>query len=946
MSIKIFYTPFNYKGSTEDLFRIVTEKIKGPDYSKILYIAPTPRKIRDSQRRFHRIAGGCYIPPEMLTLKQLSKRLYSLHEYKKVIPQYLIPIIISKLTSKGIGFASIISQFMNEIKQYHPGKPIETVNDELNAIFYELGIHEEVSARAKEAFHIFKTYQELLNQYPAADENDVMTVCPDIIKMQGHCYSILILDGFYELTKTEENIIKALIENSDDILISIPFNHNLSYVSANYNNFLNNYFMFEPIYLTGKKDTLEPYYHPYPSIEEEIEGIARDIKNHFIAGKARDLDKIIVTFPDVIKYTDRVSRIFKKYGIPNTISTPKSLGKTKPFLDLIALLESVSDDYPRLSCGQFLVSPYFKNMPSVFKESIPNVCLISGVIKGKDAWLNLSRTIISQQSEDKKIIYEIEKEMRWVFKKLSPLESMKNEGSYSQYSECIMKILHDLDFADVSNLGIDSYRQKTDLKDKIFEILKELSFIDTVPVDTSYTPSLTLRQFIDSLRHILNITGIEIEDTGVQIMGILETQGIEPEFLYFGGLKDGDLPSKPDIDHLLPDSVRTRFGLVNLDKYLQLQRLIFCRALESTNNYHLSYHVMEGDRFFLPSPFLPWNKETKQTVYGIFSREEKLIRKGKVPLTSCIKEMEGVEEKLLKNRFGEESYIRVTDIDSYRTCPRKFFIEKILHLEPLEIKKYEVEAVLLGIIAHEIMQSLLSRPFTDLEELIIGAEEILDKLLFHNSIEEYWKKVIKDTFLSILPAIYKIEQKIMDEGYSFMRAEVTVEGEIIKGIKLRGKIDRIDKKVISEELKVKSKEKNSLLITHHSSLSNDIIEIIDYKTGTTQFSGPQVLTKGATLQLFLYASLMKAMGVQVERAGIYSLKDMHISWIPGRNDRKDGRTIDDYIEKSLRFLEETVLKMRSGDFSANPLNEQTCRNCQERPYCPYIQKTVISYSDK
>jgi hypothetical protein len=158
-----------------------------------------------------------------------------------------------------------------------------------------------------------------------------------------------------------------------------------------------------------------------------------------------------------------------------------------------------------------------------------------------------------------------------------------------------------------------------------------------------------------------------------------------------------------------------------------------------------------------------------------------------------------------------------------------------------------------------------------------------------------------------------------------MRAEVPVEGEVIKGIRLRGKIDRIDNKVKSEE--------------ENSKLKTDVIEIIDYKTGATQFSGPQVMAKGATLQLFLYAALMKAMGVEVERVGIYSLKDVSISWIPGRNDKKEGRTIDDYIAAGLGYLEETVGRMRSGDFSADPLNEQTCRNCPERPYCPYIQKT-------
>jgi ATP-dependent helicase/DNAse subunit B len=942
MSIRVFYIPFLYRGFTDTLLKTAVDNTKGSDYSKILYIAPTPRKIRDSQKRFHMLTGAgstgsrcsCYIPPEMMTIKQFSKRLYSLYGDKKVIPQSLIPIIISRLSGKGMGFASIITNFINEIKQHHPDKDIETIGKELRVIFHELGIPEEVSVRSMEALEIFKAYQELMNKNSVVDENDVMVACPGLIERHNYSPATLILDGFYELTGSEETILKTLITNAKDTLISTPYDTNFSDITISYINFIKNYFQAEEVYCqiseigNRKSEIGNIVYHPYPSIEEEVEGIARNIKSCFISGKIRDLEKITVTFPALYKYTDMVTRIFTRYGIPYTTSASKPAGRRRPFLDLIALLESVADDYPRLSLSQCLISPFFKNMPPVFREWIPHICLRSGIIKGKDAWLNLFKSEVRKDYR----LPNIEKELRWVFKKLAPLESIRDKGSYSQYCEVIIKLLNDLDFSDISS-------QETDLKGQVLEILKELTFmehyldsapfIDNLTTFKPHTATLTLRQFIDALKYILNTTETEIEGTGIQVMGFLEIRGIEPEYLYIGGLKEEDLPSKPDIDHILPDSVRTQFGLVNLKKYLLLQRFTFQRAIESTRNLHLSYPVMEGDRFFLPSPFLPWDREAKHQVYGIFSKEEELLRtcpeldsgKGRMPLASQITEVEGIAEKL-KNKFGVDSYIRVTDIDSYRSCPRRFFIEKVLQLEPLEIKEYEVEAALLGKIAHEIMQSLISKPFKDLEDLSLRAEAIIDKLLSDKPVEDYWKKVIKDTFLSILPGIYELESKLMDEGYSFMNAEVPVKGEIIKGIKLKGKIDRIDRKFQIPNSKFQ--------------IPNNIVELIDYKTGTTQFSGSQVMTKGAPLQLFLYAALMEVSGIKVERVGIYSLKDIKLSWIPGKNDKKSGRTIEDYIEASLSFLEETVTKMRTGDFSASPLNEQTCRNCPERPYCPYV----------
>jgi len=909
MSIKVFYTPFQYKGITETLFQLTVDRVKGPDYSKILYIAPTPRKVKDSQQKFHWLVRSDYIPPEMLTIKQLSKRLYSLYGDKNVITHPLIPIIISQLSGRGIGFACLITDFINEAKQYHPDKDIDTIRNLLKDIFYNLNIPEDVSRRAMESLEIFKEYQELLTRNSVLDENDIMATCPSLIQQNNYSPEILILDGFYELTRSEEAILKALLENVKYALISMPYEIDYSYITDSYNIFIRNNFKCEEVYLSSEDHDLKPSYYSYPGKEEEIEGIAKHIKTSFLSGKMRDLERVVVTFPKLYEYSDVVSRIFRRYGIPYTLSIPEPAGKTRPFLDVLSLLESVADEYTRLPFSRFLTSPYFKNMPLLFRKWIPMLCLRAGIIKGKDTWLNLSKTVFSLQSSVISIPSQIEKELKRVFKKLSPLESIRNNGSYSQYCKVILDLLNDFGFSDVMS-------DKTDLMEQAEEIFKKLSFIDIV-IPYSSKPGLnTLRHFIDSLKIFLNSTFTEKEGIGVQVMDFFESRGIEPVYLYFGGLKDGDLPSKPDIDHVLPDTVRTKFGLVNLKKYLFLQNFLFNRTIASTNNFHLSYPVMEGDKLFLPSPFLPWEKAAKEHIPGIFSKEEELITKGKTPLESYVKEIEFAGDNLVNKHFGETLFIRVTDIDAYRTCPRKFFIEKTLQLNPPEIKEYEIERMLLGIIAHEIMQNLLSKPFINADDLRNKTEILLDKLLSNKPLEDYWKKLIKESFLSILPDIFELECAIFKEGYSFMKAEVSVEGEVLKGIKLRGKIDRVDKK------------------------NGCIVEIIDYKTGTTQLSGPQVAQKGATLQLFLYAALMKSLGYKVERVGIYSLKDLNISWIPGRNDRKNGRTIEDYIGMSLRFLEETVVQMRAGKFYALPLNEQTCRNCSERPYCPYIQKTV------
>ncbi|MGB9714997.1 MAG: PD-(D/E)XK nuclease family protein [Thermodesulfovibrionales bacterium] len=927
MSIKVFYIPFRFKGLTEFLLNMSTEYSGSTDYSGILYIAPTPRKVREAQKTFHMIRRGSYIPPQMMTVKQLSKRIYSLYGDRYVIPNSLIPILISRITEKGIGFASIIAEFVSEIKQYHPSKDIETIENAINAIFYELNIPEEVSNRVREVVQIFKIYNDLLKRGYAVDEDDVMAECPELIKKNNWGKNILILDGFYELTKSEEEIIKSLINNSEIVLISINYDSLFANITNSYIEFLNNNFKFEEVFLASNLIQKDIYYYSYPGIEEEVEGIARCIKNYFISGKIRELEKVTVAFPKLHEYSNIVERVFKRYGIPYNISVSKPTHKSRPILDLLSLIESVTDDYPRLAFSRFLISPYFKNLPPEFKDWIPLLSLESGIIKGKDQWLNMIKKLLSQHSSSNIPLSQIEKGLKWLFKKLLPLENIRNEGNFKQLSNTINKILKALDFT----------LEDKELEEEVHKALRELSLVECLiqyisnDKKTQTGVKSNLRQFLDSFRYIMNISEMDIEDTGVQITDFFEIRGTEPEFLFLGGLKEGDLPSKPDIDYILPDSVRTKLGLVNMRRYLSLQKFLFFKSIESVENIYLSYPLMEMDKLFLPSPFLPRNREKKDMVTGIFSREEELISRGGIPLSYYICEIERVDDSLIKDRYGEDSYIKVTDIDSYRTCPRKYFIEKILCLEPLEIKEYKIEAMLLGNIVHEIMQSLLSSSFKNEEDFRVKAEEIIVNLLVNKPIENYWKNFILDSFLSIIPEIYDIESNILKEGYSFMAAEFPVEGEPIKGIKLKGKIDRIDKKAQNSKFKTQNLK------------ANKSIELIDYKTGSTQFTGQQIRTKGANLQLFLYASLMKIKGFDVERVGLYSLKDINILWIPGKNDKKEGRTIEDYIITSLKFLEDTVFELRKGHFPAYPLNEFICWNCSERPYCPYIQKSLRDY---
>jgi ATP-dependent helicase/DNAse subunit B len=924
--VKIFYTPHGYRNTAEFLFKeaLKTEHRINIDYSNILYLAPTTAKVKEANKIFHQlvirhsspVTNKCYISPEMATIMQYCKKLYSAYGDRRMLQGSLIPVILSRLCGRGLGFSSMIADFISDLKHLYPDYDMDAIKHSLTDVFHDLNIPEAVAGTIMEGLKIYKDYQSFITENGLIDEDDVMKACPEFIKkMSGTQEGIaaLILDGFYDPTPSERVILKELIHASEQIFITIPYSNQFKELVEGYISFLKDNFDAGEIYLKegqGSKvngqEAASFVYYAYPGMDEEVEGIARNIKSLYVSGKLGDLREIIVAFPDLSKYASIVERVFHRYGIPYDISRNKILGRMRPFLDLLALLRSVADGYPRLKFSQFLSSAYFTKIPEGIKKWVATLSLESGIVSGKESW----RNFIEEGSEkvDMSLMKEkgmIEKDMAWIFEKLQPLEDVRKGAGIEVYVYFVRDILNEFGFLASS---LDS--EMRDLRMTTIELLKQMSFLSAL-----HPHPITLTEFIDVFNHLLNSTHIETEGTGVRVMGFSEMPGMSPEYIFLGGLTDGDMPRRMGLDYLLPDSVKRRLGFLHLDKYIEIQCFSFHNVIKSCRNLHLSYPLMEGDDMFLPSSFLYPGEELRERIPGVFSKEEYLIRQGCKPFSNYISEV-----GMIPSSLNASSSLRVTDIDAYRMCPRKFFIERILNLEPMSVKEYELEAATIGTIIHKIMEKIIKEPFDNLEDLKKGAEAAIEVSVKDRRIDAYWKRIIKDTFMEILPDIYEKELEIRKDGYISTEVEKTITGEPIKGIRLKGKVDRFDK-------------------------IGDAVQIIDYKTGAPGLNCKQVLEGNENLQLFLYASMMKNQGYKVSRVGIYSLKDIDIKWCPpkkgkgrGKGKENEEQSIDDYIIASLKFLEEAVKNMRKGDFKAKPLNDYICWNCHEYAFCPYIQQ--------
>ncbi len=869
--VRVHYLPPGHSGTEDVLKKALSGTGAGPrDFSGILYLGSGSRFIKESQKVFHALAGGTYIPPVMLTPRQLAKKLFQSHSGRLAAPSFLRVPLLMRLSGKGIGYAGLLSDFIAEVKARFPGLNADEIERETASLSEGLGIPAEVKERISDALRLMAAYDEALSNAGFADEEDSVSASAQYL--DGLPFHTLIIDGLWRLTASEERLLSALMERSPRTTVLVPVDERRPEPVSQFLNFLDG---FTPEVFTHDIEgpSKQFCYSACSGREDEMEAAARRIKADYISGRFRDLSRVHIVFPSASSYFGMAERVLGKYGIPYSFPSGAGPRMARASKELSSLLECALDDYPARGLSYLLTSALFEGIPEELRRWAPRLTL-SGAHKGLSAFLALEGAP--------------EAELKKLDRTLARLKKGFVEGAgYHAASKKYLEALRALGFA-------------AGFADELEGRLKALPFLEG-----KGTGKITGREFSEVLNFLLSTIPPEEKGAGVQVMSFGEADGIRPGVLYFCGLKDGDIPSRPEMDLFLPERLRLELGLKTMRAHLLVEEFRFRRLLHSAGTVYLSYPEMEGDKLFLGSAFISGWERSDEKIYGIFSKEEELARKGKAPYSNQLGQIR------VKCPYGKAHKYRVTDIDGFRSCPRKFFIERLMRIEPLEAKKYEIEPRSAGTIIHKVMERLVPHLAEPVEILKLKAGEVFDEAAAKEPVEAYWKELLRESFLSSIPRISRMEEEIRKEGFSPVRAELDIDG-VLEGIPIKGKIDRLD------------------------GIEGVNFQILDYKTGMIDLAPKEILEKGANLQLFLYAALYGGGGGKVSRVGIYSLREMKTKFIPGKRDRKAGRDIDEFIDRAKGFLKETAGAIRAGDFSAIPISGQTCRQCHEKPYCPYI----------
>lgn len=621
----------------------------------------------------------------------------------------------------------------------------------------------------------------------------------------------IIFAGFNSLNPVEEKIIKVLLDrgiaeiywDADEYYISDDNQEAGKFIRKNLKSF-------------GRSEIL---------LEKNLES---DSKNIFVigtsasAGMAKSLGselKELISKNDFEEEKSAVVLPDSKLLLPVLYSIPHEIKKINvtmgfrfgdtPLFSLIYLLMELQDN-----------SIYEKGQAK-FHHAFVKKILLHPYIKFHDP--SVVYGILNLIKNENKIYFRLEDFTRDVPRILkvifSKVESVENVISY--YSEIIdiisSRIGEDESIdSDYKNLQAEYLYNFYLYFNRLNDVIRESGIEMNI-----YTYKKLL---IDVLKKIsIPFTGEPLK--GLQVMGLLETRGLDFENVFVLSVNEGILPEGRTQNSFIPYSLRKALKIPTFETEDSITAYYFYRLIQRAKNIYLIYDVNFGNYVREKSRF-------------ILQIENELIRRNKninyIGKTVIAKLCKFEKKKIVIQKNNKVSgklknigHYSPTAVSEYIFCPLQFYFKRVAGIKEEEKIEESFTSLLIGNVIHKILEEIYKpykgkiineKNLKEIEKIVTDDfdnifQDAVGKCESDYILKEYNGRNIlfKDIVASLLQRILECEKsqipfKILDlEKDVVYKLTIPLKNEEIS-LKIKGRIDRIDEK-------------------------DGVIRIIDYKTG-------------------------------------------------------------------------------------------------------------------
>ena len=315
-------------------------------------------------------------------------------------------------------------------------------------------------------------------------------------------------------------------------------------------------------------------------------------------------------------------------------------------------------------------------------------------------------------------------------------------------------------------------------------------------------------------------------DCDLQIMGVLETRGLDFDTVIITSLNEGILPAGKTISSFIPFDVKRAFDLPTIKEKDAVYTYHFYRLLQRAKTVHLVYNTEpdvllggEKSRFILQlqtdsniAPFLKHNLASAS-----IPSAKKIVRE--ISKTTLLQED---LQNLATKGFSPSS------LSNYIKDPYLFYKKHVLKIDEVTNVDEQMAHNVFGTIVHDSMEQLY-RPFignTVSKKMLEASKKRIDDEVMAQFEKHYAKKtILEGKNLIALHVIKRYVESVLDfDMFTAAKHDLKILGveenlgmDLYTGpntflARLKGKLDRIDR-------------------------VDGTLRIIDYKTGTVEKSG-------------------------------------------------------------------------------------------------------------
>ncbi|TAD88094.1 MAG: PD-(D/E)XK nuclease family protein [Bacteroidetes bacterium] len=230
---------------------------------------------------------------------------------------------------------------------------------------------------------------------------------------------------------------------------------------------------------------------------------------------------------------------------------------------------------------------------------------------------------------------------------------------------------------------------------------------------------------------------------GIQIMGLLESRGLDFEHLLVLGAGEGSLPRVSAPNTFLPDNLRRAFGLPVLEHQDSIFAYVFYRLLHRTTNMTLVYNGLVSDsstgelsryaqqlHFETSIPFV-----TVQPTLPLLPQSRPPIS---IPRSAAIAQKLAVYYKAEKPMA-----LSPTAINTWLACRLQFFYKYVANLKAPDTTTDTIDAAAFGNIVHRLMERLYMRLLGEQRSTMVTKEDVAT---LHTLVETETKAAINEAW--------------------------------------------------------------------------------------------------------------------------------------------------------------------------------------------------------